>query len=268
MEDFSDEEFDASLIGSDTAFSPVKLSESETESDDVAIPPPKRMRIENRKQQIQKKVSSKKGDNVPKKKKETTRKSERPRKKTNRFGARESTANFNSFFEKLAAQESAKEKSAAEKSTHRKTNETNIDRNHTNVDSIQTNGTNGTMNFESANSELLVNAVVETESKFDELQKMLSELSQSIKSIDTKFDVEFSMLQRQVARVEVKLNNRRQSSDSDNFNFETEYLSELKKMGFPLKDVDGLIEVENKLKDANYENHLVSIQFVNILFLR
>lgn len=97
MEDFSDEEFDASLIGSDTAFSPVKLSESETESDDVAIPPPKRMRIENRKQQIQKKVSSKKGDNVPKKKKETTRKSERPRKKTNRFGARESTANFKFF---------------------------------------------------------------------------------------------------------------------------------------------------------------------------
>lgn len=81
MEDFSDEDFDASLIGSDTEFSPVKLSESETESDDDAIPPPERMRKENRKQQIQKKVSSKKGHNAPKKKKETKRKGERTRKK-------------------------------------------------------------------------------------------------------------------------------------------------------------------------------------------
>lgn len=133
------------------------------------------------------------------------------------------------------------------------------------MECIQTNGTDTehiehtdaiecahTTNSESADGELLVNAVVQKESRFDELQKMLSELSQSIKSIKTKFDVEFSALQRQVARVEVKLNNRRQSSDSDNFNFETEYLSELTKMGFPLKDVDGLIEVENKLKDANY----------------
>lgn len=209
-----------------------------------------------------------------------SRKGARKRTRTDRYGKRESTINYNSFFENLS-----KEKTPPQASLCRKGGETFskfIENNGTDsfVSRIVDSHFESNINDDESEPSVGITNTFETnQSIFTETRDspqstnggtpipMLIEMMWLVKGIETKFDANIKSFQQQIARIEVMLKNRRSSVDSDEINFETQYFDELRSMGFPLMEPSSLTELENKLNDESYENKLVSIESISLYFI-
>lgn len=239
-------EFEAS--GSDKEYTHSDIDESDIE----VVPPPKKKRKVNKKK-------PKKNNSDQSKK--SSRKGEGSRKKTNRFGTRVSTVNFDNFFTNLTAENSVPSTIDVPVLLN-ETGLNTIDENHTVSNSSPTNEDGNSSSF-ADNCGNQANA----SHQFDAIQKMMSDLGNCIKTLETNFDTKLQVFQRQLARVEVMLNHRRVSVDTDES--ENEYLSQLAALGLPLKTSDSLADLEKKLEDASYENQLVRVKsvLIEVLFI-
>lgn len=247
-------DFEAS--GSDREYSPSDIDESDIE----VVPPPKKKRKVNCN-----KKKPKKSNSDPREK--SSRKGGRSRKKTNRFGTRESTANFDTFFTNLTAENSVP--STIDDSMP--LNETGSNTIVANcVDLFSTVSNNSPIN-EDENSSIFADSCgnqANASHQFDAIKQMMSDLGNCMKTLETNFDAKLQVFQRQLARVEVMMNHRRVSVDTDE-SAENEYLSELAALGLPLKTSDSLADLEKKLADASYENQLVRVKSIlsEVLFI-
>lgn len=256
MSECSDIDFEASLYGSDFDYSLSKEVDRESEDDYVIASPPKKRKRGC--QAKQKKTS-----------KQMNRRGERPRKKTKRYGTRESTVNFNDMFKSIEANATANADVETDDCIETRSEcsrvqiSDNSDQTHSECPTVDIDDDDAVeMRAECSRIEIDEHSQLQNNSQFSELCKMVSILTQTIKSLENKFDCSLAVVQKQVSRIEVKLNSKRESIDPDTI--ELEYVSQLTNMGFPLKDVQGLDHIEEKLKDTSYENTLVSNTFSSI----
>lgn len=94
----------------------------------------------------------------------------------------------------------------------------------------------------------------------EQFSAMISKLTETVKSIETRFDIKFAALQKQISRIEVKLTYRRESqSESENLGeLEEHYLTELTKVGLPIDDLDAMTKLEQELSTKTHEQKMVN----------
>lgn len=82
------------------------------------------------------------------------------------------------------------------------------------------------------------------------------DIFQIIRESTSNFQIQFSALQKQLARIEVKLNYRRVQTPSESTESECD-VDDLKTMGLPVTNMNQLKELEEKLSGENYRKELV-----------
>lgn len=176
----------------------------------------------------------------------------RKRNKVNRFGKRSSSSNHNDFFVSLAAK-----KQKLPSMDHNFVMENQLI--DSNVNNMQESN-----EMENFTSEMQQN--VGTDEKLSSFFNNLASMFECrFKELESNFNCKFETLQKQIARIEVKLNQRRVSESSANESDVSaqSYLTELQMLGFPLKSIEGLNAFEEKLNDSNHEKLMVNIIYMS-----
>lgn len=96
---------------------------------------------------------------------------------------------------------------------------------------------------------------------FEQFSAMIAKLTETVNSIETRFDIKFAALQKQISRIEVLLTQRRASRESQsesNGELEEHYLTELTKVGLPIEDLDAMTKLEQDLSTKTHEQKMVS----------
>lgn len=183
---------------------------------------------------------------------QTDRTSVRSRTKNNRYGSRESTVNFDDFFDKLASQQKQRTTQGSSKTSDC------IDaaRAYSALDDDEPLlGQN-----EASNS---TNSVVN-----DHLNEQMSSCRDEIKMMQAKIDAQFAVMTKQCARIEALLKYHKKpigggatvsnSVDQSEFLEEDDWCeTQLKEMGLPATQVQHLIQIEKKLNDTGFEAAMV-----------
>lgn len=185
---------------------------------------------------------------------ETVRMGSRHRNKTNRFGNRESTVNFDNFFNILEAQREAGE-SSKQSSTENELNARSVGPTpERNVD------VSSFFSFDDRNATNLM----AREQSADVNMQSLSTCANELKLMEAKFDAKMSVIIKQCSRIEALLKFQKLPNESNN----TEHLVDengdaceirLKQMGLPATTIFELKEIEEKLKDGHFEADMVFI---------
>lgn len=170
----------------------------------------------------------------------TTRKGERERQKTDRYGTRESAVNFDNFFTSLAAQNSSFVQSASTQ----------------NLDTIS-----GDDHLELCTQNKQIDVEVSKHNS-NELSECFKSLENKFLSFERNFDAKIAVFQTQIARVEVNLKHRRRPQEND-ASFELRIagersLSELGELNLPIGEIAELTELEEKLKDSCFALNMVN----------
>lgn len=185
----------------------------------------------------------------------------RKRTKPNRFGKRVSSSNHNDFFVSLAVK-----KQKLDQDNPTGSNPTELDDSNMHVETVEevdflqeNNRFIEANEIENITSGIQQNEIDEKLSIF--LNSMGLLLDARFKEFESNFNCKFETLQRQLARIEVRLNQRRvsQSSGNESDVIEQSYLTELQTLGFPLKTIEELNAFQEKLKDPNHEKSMVNM---------
>lgn len=185
----------------------------------------------------------------------TARKGERSRQKTNRFGNRESSINFDSFFTNLAEKRSYSQRSSIQ-SQLPGTSAIEVDRS---IQLVNVSGEKDSIDLSSHEHR--------SNSNNTEIFEMLLAISKNLQSFETKFDAKIAILQRQISRVEVIMKSRKMPiSQSESIpSVETDeaepFLSGLREVGLPVANIPDLDELEKNLSDAGFATNAVMFVF-------
>lgn len=198
---------------------------------------------------------------------QANRKGSRECTKTNRFGTRESTVNFNDFFKNLASQRKLSDSTQNSSTTFDTATALNVDMSSAFLNE-ETNSTNSMAD------------------KHFQQSEYFQLMSNHMKKIEEKIDAQFSVLLKQNSRIEALLkyyktpvgmvNTSHKSSKSIEHNeiLETgdQCENHLKAMGLPINEIQQLVNIEENLKNANFESQMVNffhesnVLFVDIIY--
>lgn len=109
----------------------------------------------------------------------------------------------------------------------------------------------------------LIQCLTKLNSQMSELSGNFASLESRVKSFEENFNAKITVLQKQMARVEVNLKHRKRPEE-DGEAFESRIAAipslsdiNLGELNLPIGDVDGLWELEQKLTDKNFASNMV-----------
>lgn len=193
----------------------------------------------------------------------SSKRQKRLRKKTKHFGERSSSVSHDIFFKNLAAQKSTAQKNSSESPESNEAQIENIEQS-TESNDLGNVSKENTVRSSDSNSNT-PKKIIESSVSYKQFEHLIMTKLSSFEStlisiINSKFesyDNIIKNLQTQVARVEVKLNQRRSSISYEEMNDSGSYITELKSLGFPLNTVEKVNSLERDLSIEKYFEKLV-----------
>lgn len=191
---------------------------------------------------------------------QSKRKGSRARNKTDRLGTRESSINFNHFFENMASQRKASENAQNSSTTNHL-----ID-----CDDTVTSLDIGEPSVVGAIDNNHTNSMDDQRFESNESAKLIAD---SMRLMESKFDAKFAVLVKQCARIEAilkyhksPLGTKESMDDVESVENVDQCENQLKGMGLPISEIEQLVQIEQHLNIEKFETDMVIFSLITIFY--